>query len=266
MARYQVILAYDGTRFSGFQRQAKTRTVQAVVEAALLKLGWQGRAVLAAGRTDAGVHASGQVIAFDLEWSHTPTDMQRALNANLPVDVAVRAVRPVPENFHPRYSASGRRYRYRLFCDEARHPLRERFAWRVWPAVALEAMRSSALSLLGTHDFAAFGSPPRPRGSTVRSISHAGWSEEGRDLVFEVVANAFLYHMVRRMVSLQVEIGQGRLEVAAVTRLLENQGASPAPGLAPPHGLSLVEVIYPPEWAAGENNREFMLKDKDGIG
>jgi tRNA pseudouridine38-40 synthase len=130
MARYQVILAYDGTLFLGFQRQSRTRTVQGVVEAALGALGWTGRTIYSAGRTDTGVHAAGQVIAFDLEWKHSTLDLRQALNANLPEDVAAREVREVPPDFHPRYGALSRRYQYRILCSDVRDPLRERYVWR----------------------------------------------------------------------------------------------------------------------------------------
>ncbi len=129
MARYQVILAYDGADFFGFQRQADgcgQRTVQGVVEQALRRIGWQGRAILFAGRTDVGVHASGQVIAFDLDWLHSTDALLAALNANLPADVAAQAAQLAADDFHPRYDARARCYRYRLFCQPRRDPLRER--------------------------------------------------------------------------------------------------------------------------------------------
>src|SRR3989337_127644 len=112
MVRYKVILAYDGTDFQGFQRQAKARTVQSVVEAALRSFGWQGKAILASGRTDTGVHASGQVIAFDLDWAHAPEALRSAINAHLPEDVAVQTVTQAADDFHPRYAAQARRYRF----------------------------------------------------------------------------------------------------------------------------------------------------------
>lgn len=252
MAPYQVILAYDGTEFLGFQRQGRQpdeRTVQGVVEAALRRLGWNGAAILAAGRTDTGVHASGQVISFDLDWAHSPEQLQAALNANLPPSVAARAVRPATASFHPRYGAVARRYRYHLLCDPLRDPLRERYAWRVWPAVALDRLQKAAALLPGTHDFAAFGTPPRAGGSTIRSVYRAGWWAEGPGLIFEIEANAFLYRMVRRLVNFQVQIGQGRIEPETLGHCLD---AGPQPlvqGLAPPQGLILVEVVYPPETA-----------------
>ena len=249
MARYQVVLVYDGTEFQGFQRQAKdssiSRTVQAVVEAVLQQLGWQDRSILVAGRTDTGVHASGQVIAFNLDWKHSVDELRAALNALLPMDVAARSVNPVKADFHPRYGALARRYRYRIYCQAVRDPLRDRFAWRVWPAVETNRMEQAARHLIGTHDFASFGTPPRSGGSTIRSVSQAGWYMEGADLVFEIVGNAFLYHMVRRLVFVLVAIGQRRLEPETISGCLEGSSQSIVQGLAPSQGLTLVEVIYP---------------------
>ncbi len=244
MARYQVILAYDGTGFEGFQRQAKARTVQSVVEAALRQIGWQGKSLLAAGRTDTGVHASGQVIAFDLDWGHTPEDLQRALNACLPQDVAAQEAHLAEADFHPRYDAVSRRYSYRILCKPVRDPLHERFAWRIWPALDLAVLQGAALALPGRHDFGAFGSPPRANGSTLRTVFSAGWQQEADLLTFEIVADAFLYHMVRRLVSLQVEIAQGRLEPGSVEQALQAGAAKKVQGLAPAHGLVLEEVKY----------------------
>lgn len=244
MARYQAILAYDGTGFQGFQRQKNARTVQAVLEKALYAIGWQGRAILAAGRTDTGVHASGHVVAFDMLWSHPVADLLTALNANLPEDVAVRRVCSVSGNFHPRYAALARKYHYRLICDEIRHPLRERYAWRVWPGVSLALLQSVAGYLLGKHDFAAFGAPHRTGGSTLREVSSATWSADGADLVFEIVGNAFLYHMVRRLVFFMVKVGQGSLEPESILAHLDSENLPAVQGLAPPQGLCLIEVIY----------------------
>jgi tRNA pseudouridine38-40 synthase len=246
MARYQVLLAYDGSDFAGYQRQANARTVQSEVETALRELGWGGRSILAAGRTDTGVHALGQVIAFDLDWRHNPQDLVQALNARLPADAAVQQARIVPPDFHPRYAATGRTYFYRLVCREERQPLLERYAWRVWPAVDLERMRQASRDLLGAHDFAAFGSPPKAGGSTLRSLTQADWRVEAGCTVFEVTGNAFLYRMVRRMTALLVAIGQGSQEPEAVRQALEAPQAGMIQGLAPAHGLTLAAVHYPP--------------------
>lgn len=245
MERYQVILAYDGTNFQGFQRQPDARTVQGVFEAALRALGWQDKSILAAGRTDTGVHASGQVVAFDLQWAHTILDLLRALNDNLPSDVAVREVMLASDDFHPRHAALARRYQYRLFCDPIRDPLREGYAWRIWPRVFQEPLELALKYLIGSHDFAAFGAPHKPGGSTVREISGASWHMDGSDLLFEVVGNAFLYHMVRRLVFVLVKIGQRELDPEILVDLLNNPEQPRIHGLAPPQGLFLAEVIYP---------------------
>ncbi len=244
MARYQVTLAYDGTRFHGFQRQAARRTVQGVVETALKTLNWQDASLLAAGRTDTGVHASGQVIAFDLPWRHGTDALQKALNARLPDDVSALAVRAAPASFHPRYDARSRTYRYRLYLAPVRHPLRERYAWRVWPPVEFPLLRKAARPLLGEHDFSAFGRSPLEGGSTVRRILEADWQEEAPYLTFTLRGDAFLYHMVRRTVALLVRIGQGQLPPQTVARHL-SPPYEPVPGLAPARGLTLVHVEYP---------------------
>ena len=244
MARYQIILAYDGTHFVGSQRQADSRTAQGELEKALRKLGWQGKTVHLAGRTDTGTHASGQVAAFDLDWVHGLTKLRDALNAHLPYDMAVRDVKVAADTFHPRFDATSRRYRYRLFCAGVRDPLRERYAWRVWPISKLEVLQAEAGYLPGTHDFAAFGTPPRSGGSTIRTIYQAYWRLHEPYLEFVVTADAFLYHMVRRLVSLQVEISQGRLPPESVLKYVLRQAEAPLQGLAPSRGLSLVEVSY----------------------
>lgn len=250
MARYQVILAYDGARFLGSQRQANSRTVQGELERALYKMGWSGRSVLLAGRTDTGVHATGQVAAFDLDWSHADDVLVRALNANLPADMAVREARVAADDFHPRFDATSRRYRYRLFCQPIRDPLREKLAWRAWPAVDGNSLAQTAALFLGRHDFAAFGSPMSPNGTTVRTVMKSEWRHvEEDEWQFEIQAEAFLYHMVRRLVFVLVAIAQGKASAEAVVRSLAEQatgrkGSDLPAGLAPAYGLSLVEVTY----------------------
>jgi tRNA pseudouridine38-40 synthase len=246
MARYQVILAYDGARFCGSQVQAKSRTVQGELEKALRKLGWSGKSVLMAGRTDTGVHATGQVAAFDFEWAHSTEKLFRALNTYLPPDLVVRNLAPGLADFHPRFDAVSRQYRYRLFCESIRDPLREKFLWRVWPPLDGDALTRNADIFLGTHDFAAFGSPttPAPRGTTVRTVTKAEWKRmPDGEWQFGVQADAFLYRMARRLVFVQVSVAQGKCSVEKVQHALSKQGTLLA-GLAPAHGLTLVEVTY----------------------
>ena len=244
MARYQIILAYDGTRFAGSQRQVNKPTVQSELENALSKVGWQGTSLLLAGRTDSGVHAAGQVAAADLDWPHTLDELRNALNASLPPDVAVQHVQVAAARFHPRFDAVSRWYRYRLFCQPVRDPLRERYAWRVPQPLNAADLEAGARALTGRHDFAAFGSSPRKEGPTLRTVMEARWLAQDDEWYFDVWADAFLYRMVRRMVYIQVTVAQGRLPVEAIPAALDGSKALPA-GLAPACGLTLMEVAYP---------------------
>jgi tRNA pseudouridine38-40 synthase len=244
MARYQVILAYDGAGFAGSQVQANSRTVQGELEKALRNLGWTGRTVIMAGRTDTGVHATGQVAAFDFEWAHSTDKLLRALNADLPPALAIKSLTPASADFHPRFDATSRKYRYRLFCEPIRDPLREKFLWRVWPPVDEDALSQNAGLFLGTHDFSAFGSPMMLKGTTVRTVTEAEWKKmPDGEWQFEVRADAFLYRMVRRLVYVQVSLARGKYPPEKVELALSKQAKLPS-GLAPAHGLTLVEVTY----------------------
>jgi tRNA pseudouridine38-40 synthase len=245
MATYKSIIAYDGTDFQGFQRQAEgLRTVQGVLEDALRDLGWDGRSITAAGRTDAGVHARGQVIAFELEWHHEVDSLSRALNANLPSDVVVRRTEVAPQGFHPRFSAQKRRYGYTLITLPVRDPLRERYAWRVWPEVRLDAMEVVAAMLIGRHDFAAFGQAPSVGGHTMREVFRAQWHQQQEVFTFEIEANAFLQHMVRRFVAAMIEVGAGRLNAEDIRVLLDDPRLRWEGRIAAAQGLCLEAVIY----------------------
>jgi tRNA pseudouridine38-40 synthase len=244
MARYQVILAYDGTGFSGSQRQANSRTVQGELEKALRKLGWPDRAILMAGRTDTGVHATGQVAAFDLDWKHSADKLLWALNKHLPADLVVRNAFPASADFHPRFDATSRAYRYRVFFEPIRDPLRSKFLWRTWPAVDEDALKRNASTFIGKHDFAAIGSRTTPKGTTVRTLTKAEWKKmPDGEWQFEVRADAFLYRMVRRLVFVQVAVAQGRSSIEKVRHALIKHEELIA-GLAPAHGLTLIEVTY----------------------
>ena len=250
MARYQLTLAYDGTGFFGSQRQADSRTVQGELEKALSKLGWMGRSVILSGRTDTGVHATGQVAACDLNWTHSDEDLVRALNAALPKDMAVRQARIVHDRFHPRFDATSRCYQYRLFCQPLRDPIRERFSWRIWPLISDDVLAGTAEIFCGTHNFFAFGSPTTPNGGTVRTVIKANWIQTEKDAwCFKVQADAFLYRMVRRLVFIQVAVAQGKVPAEKIAEALAKSakaraGSEIPAGLAPAHGLTLVEVTY----------------------
>ena len=244
MARYQVILAYDGAGFTGSQRQANSRTVQGELEKALRNLGWSDRSILMAGRTDTGVHATGQVATFDFKWVHSTDKLLWALNKHLPSDLVVRSVSPASADFHPRFDATSREYRYRVFFEPIRDPLRRKLLWRTWPAVDEDALKRNASIFLGKHDFVAIGSRTTPKGTTVRTVTKAEWKKmPDGEWQFEIRADAFLYRMVRRLVFVQVSVAQGRCSVEKVQHALSKQGVLLA-GLAPAHGLTLVEVTY----------------------
>ena len=173
--RYKAILAYDGTAYHGFQRQANASpTVQGVLEEVLSSTSGQQVSVLAAGRTDAGVHATGQVVAFDLDWRHLPSDLCNALNANLPSDIAVYLVEIASPGFHPRFDALSRTYVYRLYVSRVRDPFKRWLAWHLSRPLDVEAIAEAARHLLGTHDFSAFGSPPQGD-NPVRTVYRAQW-------------------------------------------------------------------------------------------
>jgi tRNA pseudouridine38-40 synthase len=219
--------------------------VQGVLEAALRKLDWTGDSVLLAGRTDAGVHAAGQVAAFDLDWRHTLEDLRNALNALLPEDIAVNGVYRKRADFHPRYDALSRTYQYQIYCQPVRNPIIDRYSWRVWPRPEINRLKEAARLFPGVHDYAGYGRPTREAGSTIRQLTSVEWMVSGNELIFEITGNAFLYHMVRRLVYAQVMVAQGKLDFEELSRQLNDPGDEPLQGLAPAKGLILVRVTYP---------------------
>jgi tRNA pseudouridine38-40 synthase len=254
------LVEYDGTRFAGFQRQAPDHgpTVQGVIEAALSRIVSTGIGIKAAGRTDTGVHATGQVVNFHVPERLDEAGWQRAVNALLPADVSFRAACRVADDFHARRSALSRTYRYLILCDTCRAPLKERFAWRVARRLDVAAMHAGAELLLGEHDFGSFGSSPQDQrsgnghgGHTVRLMLAASCrlvaDEQGTIDMIECrfTANAFLAGMVRRLVGTLALIGDGRLGVVDFQHILV-AGEKSHPGTAAPaHGLCLTGVEYP---------------------
>jgi len=241
--RVRATVAYDGTDYQGFQRQANGPTVQEALETALARVTGEETTVLAAGRTDAGVHAEGQVIAFDTRWRHSLEELQRALNAVLPSDVAIRRVVRAHPDFHPRYEARSRHYRYTVYNHPVRSPLARRTSLHVPTRLDVEAMQAAARLVVGERDFAAFGRPPQGA-NTVRRVVRAGWGGEPPWLYFDIEANAFLYRMVRSLVGSMLQVGLGRMTVAAFEQVLLSRDRARAGPTAPPRGLCLVEVRY----------------------
>jgi tRNA pseudouridine38-40 synthase len=217
------------------------------MEQALRKLGWRGRAILAAGRTDAGVHAAGQVVAFELDWRRSRPDLQRSLNSLLPPDVVVRTVDEAPPGFHPRFDARARLYRYRIRPAAIGDPFQDRFAWRLWPPPDGELLGALARRLPGTRDFGGFGRDPGPSGNTIRTVMVAEWAVGAAETVwvFTIEADAFLFHMVRRLVAAMVRVAQGiRSPEDFAGALVSPRRHRWTGGLAPARGLSLDRVRY----------------------
>jgi tRNA pseudouridine38-40 synthase len=244
MAPYQVTIAYDGTDFFGFQRQKNHRTVQGEVEKALKCLNWDGRAITSSGRTDTGVHAEGQVINFILDWDHSEHELINAMNSYLPGDISVTKVEIVDETFNSRFSAKARQYRYQIVFLPSRNPIFDRFYWRVWPEPNKDLLKSGSKKLLGIHDFSSLGKPPIINGSPIRTVLLSEWTFlDGGKAIFRIKAESFLYHMVRRIVFLLIQIGQGKMEAIDLDGTLNRKKIMPA-GIAPAHGLFLEKVIY----------------------
>jgi tRNA pseudouridine38-40 synthase len=189
------------------------------------------------------VHAEGQVIAFDTDWRHPLDALLRALNAALPPDVAVRQVAQARPDFHPRYDARSRRYRYTVWNEPVRSPLVRRASLHVPRPLDVTAMQAAARLVVGEHDFAAFGQAPQGE-VTVRRVLRAAWSGEPPRLCFDVEANAFLYRMVRSLVGTMLQVGLGLMTVEGFAQVLASRERAQAGPTAPPHGLCLIEVQY----------------------
>ena len=243
-ARFAATVSYDGTAFVGSQLQPNGRTVQEELERAFAALfGLPGRVELA-GRTDTGVHAIGQVAAFTANTRLTAAVVGRALNAHLPQDVAVRDVRVVPEGFDPRRWARKRWYRYTIWNGKARAPLLRRSAWQIESPLSLKAMDAAAQGLAGRQDFIACSGPLEPGRTSVRTVFKAGVSRESDALLFDITADAFLPHMVRRLAGALVRVGRGTLSPEEFVHMLRQAEPGSVGPTAPPHGLCLQRVEY----------------------
>lgn len=243
---FRLTLEYDGTNYAGWQLQAEQDSIQGRLEAALAQLFGEAIRVRAAGRTDAGVHALGQVAAFQAPRPFECEELRRALNALLPPDIAIREAAAAPASFDPRRDATSRIYEYRILNRATRSALDYRYAWLVREQLDLFAMNQAASRLLGEHDFAAFRTLGSAEQTTRRRVFLSQWRATGdAQLLYRVEATAFLRHMVRTMVALMVEVGRGKIAPDAVTTILASLDRAQAPGAAPPHGLYLIEVRYP---------------------
>ena len=244
MPRFKALIEYDGTAYCGFQRQPdEFPTIQGELERAIESVTHQPVPISGAGRTDTGVHALGQVISFEIDWRHETIALQRAMNANLPEDIAVLQLDTVSSSFHPRYDARRRAYKYFIYTGPVRSPLQRRSSWHVFKKLDIERMQTAAQTLIGTHDFATFGQPPQGT-NTVRELFVADWHQQDDKLVFFIEANAFLYRMVRSLVGSLKLVGDGSWSVDMFVDALRAKDRSRSGTVAPPQGLYLFSVTY----------------------
>jgi tRNA pseudouridine38-40 synthase len=242
----KLTLQYDGTDYVGWQRQAEGVSIQGLLEDALKPIEGAAVTVHGAGRTDAGVHALGQVASIKVTATLDTTTMARALNAVLPLDLRVARVEEVTDDFHARFSATGKVYQYRIVNGPFSSPFVRRYVWHVIPKIDFAAVREASSILVGTHDFAAFQGTGTSVPSTERTVRRLEWTEHADGLaIMEIEGDGFLRHMVRNITGTLVEIGLGRWPAAAMTDILESRDRARAGTTAPPQGLFLMEVKYP---------------------
>jgi tRNA pseudouridine38-40 synthase len=244
LPRYRALIAYDGTDYFGFQRQRDEQpTIQGELERALATLTNSAVSVTGSGRTDRGVHATGQVVSFQILWKHGKESLQHALNANLPSDIAVIQLDEVHEEFHPRFDAQRRAYQYFIYNQSVRSPLHGRFHWHISTPLDMTRMNAAAAELVGLHDYATFGTPPQGE-STVREIFHSHWLRQDNVLIYEVEATAYLYRMVRSIVGSLKLVGDGSWTVKEFVAAFQAANRDLCGTVAPPQGLRLVSVKY----------------------
>ena len=245
MRRLRLVVEYDGTDFHGWQRQDNGTSIQAELECAVDVLTHERNTVRGAGRTDAGVHASGQVAHFDTERDISLRGFQLGINTHLPRTICVRSIDEVPRQFDARFSADGKLYRYTIWNDLARSSLRDRFAWHCKKPLDEIAMHAAASLLLGRHDFAAFRAADCERQTTVRTLRRVDVRRDGSVVTIEVEGDAFLKNMVRIITGTLVYAGEGRFAPEHIASIRDGLDRTRGGITAPAHGLCLVRVDYP---------------------
>ena len=248
MPRLALTLAYDGSRFNGWQTQPGGEAAQDVLERALAAIAGQPVATICAGRTDAGVHALRQVVHFDAVAERPLSAWVRGVNSHLPEGIAVRSATPVADEFHARYGAARRRYRYLLYRSPVRHPLLSRRAGWTFRDPEVARMREAAALVVGEHDFSAFRSSECQAASPVRTLEELSLQERGAFVLFTFTGNAFLHHMIRNLMGALVAIGEGRRPPAWIGELLAGRDRREAPATFAPDGLYFDGAQYDPRF------------------
>jgi tRNA pseudouridine38-40 synthase len=245
MARMKVTVAYDGTEFAGYQIQPSGRTVQGIIQSVLQKM-HKGEpiSIAASGRTDAGVHAVGQVFHFDSDLSIHPDAWCKALNAMLPNDILIRKVEEVSASFHSRFSAVSKEYHYKLLTSKQADVFKRNHMFHYSYALNVEDIKRAALFFLGTYDFTSFSSARSEVADKVRTIYALDIVEEGEQLIFQIKGSGFLYNMVRIIVGTLLEVGSGKRKPEDIQLILVGKDRSLAGKTAPAHGLYLHQVNY----------------------
>ena len=241
-------IEYDGTSYNGWQRQKNGIGVQQRLEEALAVVADEDIEVKCAGRTDTGVHASGQVIHFDTDAERSDRGWLLGANTNLPPDISVLWVTPVNDEFHARFSATGRSYRYRIVNRLQRSALHRDRAWWVYEPLDAELMHEAAQQIVGKHDFSAFRAAACQAKTATREVTSISVERDGDWITVHVSANAFLMHMVRNIVGTLAVIGQGEQPPGWILDVLKSRDRTLGGITAPPHGLTLVSVDYPGEF------------------
>jgi tRNA pseudouridine38-40 synthase len=240
----KVVLEYDGRDFAGWQQQAQGRTVEAELKRALRAITGQDHKVYAAGRTDAGAHAEGQVVSFQTDGRISPRRLVAALNAKLPADVAVLSADEMPDEFHARYSARWRRYRYRYLDRPSRPALERGRCWQIRGPLDVDAMSQAAKALVGRHDWTSYCSASEPADARVREMRSATVLRRGDVVELELVAEGFLRGLARSIAGAVAEVGRGRRPPEWVGEVLRARDRRKAAKTAPAGGLTLMEVLY----------------------
>jgi tRNA pseudouridine38-40 synthase len=242
---FKITIEYDGTRYHGWQRQKNDRTIQEEIEKAVGAITGQTVALTGSGRTDAGVHAYGQVANFKCETSLAAQDLFGGLNSLTADDIVIHSCEQVDASFHARYDAKSKIYVYTFLNRPSPAAIGRHYAWHIRKKLDLESMRAAGAHLLGSHDFKAFEGAGSPRPHTTRNIMNASLVEEGDGyLAFEIEADGFLRFMVRNIVGTLVKVGLGKISPEEFKRILKSRDREQAGATAPAHGLCLVKVIY----------------------
>jgi tRNA pseudouridine38-40 synthase len=244
MSTVKLILEYDGSRYAGWQRQPDQPTIQEAVETALLQLTQQTVTVVGAGRTDAGVHALGQVVSFRIDRDWTPQEWTRGFNARLPEDIAVRSAAIMPDEFHARYSARGKLYEYRILHRPERPAVERAYYWHVYRTLDHDGMRQAASLLVGSHNFTSFEGTLTDNEDPMCHLQQLSLTQKGDIILIHAYADRFLKHMVRTIVGTLVEVGHGKRTPNSVADILAAKDRTAAGRTAPAHGLFLLRVDY----------------------